>query len=172
MVPSSWQKHNFYIRNVGIGITLGIALLLAFLTSLLGLGRLSVIIVGIVAIVGMTVSITMGNRYARSMVRILKFDYEEIERDFRILLKDNYIQFNRKTIEDVYRYDFPGHRLSMTVEHYQILNTGKEEQKTWFLPATQVTLSELNSKNQAFAERLADLIDEMASQLANKRNKS
>ena len=172
MVPSRWQKHDFYIRNVGMGITLGIALLLAFLTSLLGLGRPGILVVGIVAVVGMMVSITIGNRYARSMVRILKFEYEEIERDFRILFKDNHIQFHRKTEEDVYRYNFLGHRLSMTIEPYQILNPVEEGQTTWFLAATQVTLSELNTKNQAFAEKLADLIDEMAEQLANKRNQA
>ena len=152
-----------------MGITMGIAILLTFLTASLGL-RLSVLIVGIVVVVGMTVSIIIGNRYAKSMVRILRFEYEEIERDFRLLFKDNHIQFHQRTEEDGYRYDFRGHRLSMTIEDYQIPDSG-EGQTTWFLPAPQVTLSELNPKNQAFAERLAGLIDEMAIQLADDRNK-
>lgn len=150
-----------------MGITLGIALFLAFLNSLLGLGRPGILIVGIIVVVGITVSIAIGNRYAKSMVRILKFDYKEIERDFRLLFKENHIQYHRKTEEEVYRYNLLGHRLSLTLEQYQILNTGVKGQKTWSLPATQVTLSELNTKNQAFAERLADLIDEMADRLAN-----
>lgn len=155
-----------------MGITLGIATLLAFLASLLGLGRQGILIVVLIVVVGMTVSITIGNRYARSMVRILKFEHEEIERDFRVLFKDNHIQFHRRTEEVGYRYNFYGHRLSMTIEPYQLVSTGEEGQMTWFLPATRVTLGELNTKNQAFAGSLADLIDEMADQLEKDRNKA
>jgi hypothetical protein len=147
MAPSSWQKQDFYIRNVGIGITLGIALFLAFLTSLLGLGRLSVPIVGVVVLVGMTASVIIGSRYARAMVRILKFDCEEIERDFRLLFKDNFIQFHRRDEEEGYRYDLLGHGLTMTVEPYQIVSGGAEGRPTWFVPATRVTLSGLTTQN-------------------------
>lgn len=169
MAPENWQKQDFYLRNVGSAITLGVALFLAFLTSLLGLGRLSVPIVGVVLLVGMSASVIIGSRYGRTMVRILKFEPEEIERDFRLLFKDNFIQFHRREEEEGYRYDLLGHGLSMTIEPYEIASTGEEGRPTWFLPGTRVTLSELNTRNQAFAEKLAGLIDEMAVRLAEKR---
>jgi hypothetical protein len=106
------------------------------------------------------------NRFANSMVRILKFDYEELERDFRIVFKNKYIRFYRRSEEDAYRYEFPGHRLSMTVQPYWLFSDMNPQ------PATLVTLRLLNAKNKAFAEMLADSIDEMADQRANGRKKA
>ena len=106
------------------------------------------------------------NRYANSMVRILKFDYEEIERDFRIVFKKNNIRFYRKSEEDVYCYEFPGRSLSMTVQPYWLSSDINLQ------PVTKVTLRVLNAKNKAFAEMLADSIDELADQRANGREKA
>jgi hypothetical protein len=112
------------------------------------------------AIMRVSLAFIFKNRFANSMVRILKFDYEEIERDFRIVFKNKNIRFYRRSEEDAYRYEFPGHSLSMTAQPYW-LSPDREQ------PATRLTLYVLNAKNEAFAEMLADSIDEMADRRAN-----
>lgn len=165
MVSSRWQKHDLFIRNVGLGVTFCAAILLALLASLQGEGQ-GVEMVGMaVAVLGIWLSLAVGKRYAKSMIRVLKFDYEEIERDFRLLFKENNIRFSRKMEASIYRYDFFGHSLSMTVEPYGLMNLGLGDGKSMILPATQITLGKLDAKNQAFADKLANLIDEMANQL-------
>ncbi len=106
------------------------------------------------------------DRFANSMVRILKFNYEELERDFRMVFTDKHIRFNQKPEEDAYRYEFPDHSLSMIVQPHWII-------KSFTMPPiTKVTLRDLTAKNEAFAEMLAESIDEMARQcLATKLNK-
>jgi hypothetical protein len=100
------------------------------------------------------------NRFANTMVRVLKFDYEELERDFRIVFKNNYIRFYGRSEEDAYRYEFPGYSFIMTVQPHWLSYDNVQ-------PATKVTLGVLTEKNLAFAGKLAVAIDEMADQRAD-----
>lgn len=168
MVSSRWEKQNTSRFNIAFWVLLVSIFAIGFPAALLGLeGRsaLAASIIGLMA--GIVLAFVLLRRYANSMIRVLKFDYEDIERDFRLLFKDNNIPFNRKNEEEAFRYNFPGQNLSMTIQPYQLLNLGVEDQKALILPATKITLGELNAENQAFAEKLAGLIDEMANLRAN-----
>ena len=172
MASSRWKKQNSFIRNVGFAITLVISGLLGLLFLSLGFEKGGIISL-LVGFLGFILTLTLSKRKPKSMVRILRFDYEEIERDFRLLFKDNYIRYIRKKEDDAYRYEFPGHSLSMIIQPYTIhsYNYFLDRQLTR-QPTIEVTLGELNAKNKEFAEMLAESIDEMADQRANGREKA
>ncbi len=158
MTSSRWQKqHIHFQRNVWGGSAL-ISILLTILLLLFGLRieMVGMFFIVVFAITRISLAFIFKNRFANSMVRILKFDYEEIERDFRIVFKNKNISFKKKSEEDAYSYEFPWHRLSMTVQPYWLSPDSE--------PVTKVTLYELTAKNKAFAETLAESIDEMANQ--------
>lgn len=168
MVSSRWQKQHIHFQRIVWGVSAVISILLIILLLSLGFGVevAGVFFLVVFAIMRVSLAFIFKNRYANSMVRILKFDYEEIERDFRIMFKNKNIRFYRRSEEDAYRYEFPGRRLSMTVQPYWMSIDMNQQ------PVTKVTLLELNAKNEEFAEMLAESIDEMADQRANGREKA
>jgi hypothetical protein len=136
----------------------------AWLFNLKGWPALIASTIGLIA--GFVLAFLILKHQANSMIRVLKFGYQEIERDFRILFKNNNIHFNRKTEEEAYHYNFPGQsNLGMTIQPYALMNLGVGDQKEMILSATKITLGDLDTENKAFAEKLADLIDEMAKNL-------
>lgn len=74
------------------------------------------------------------------------------------MFKDKHIQFQREIEEDFYRYEFPGHNLSMTVQPHWV------QWEPTAKPITKVTLRELTAENTPFAEMLAESIDKMTEQ--------
>ncbi len=162
MVSSRWQKQHIHFQRIVWAVSAVISILLIILLVLLGfrIEVAGVFFIVVFAITRVSLAFIFKNRYANSMVRILKFDYEEIERDFRIVFKNKNIRFHRRSEEDAYCYEFPGHSLSMTAQPYWLSPDGKRQ-------VTKVTLHELTAKNEAFAEMLADSIDEMADRRAN-----
>lgn len=169
MVSSRWQKQHSYFQAIVWAVSAVISTLLIIILLLLGFGIEMAGVFFIIVFLAMRVLLAflLKNRFANSMVRILKFDYEEIEREFRMLFKHKYIRYHRKLEEDAYHYEFPGHSLSMTVEPYWLLFMDPNQQK-----ATKITLRILNAKNKEFAEMLADSIDEMAAQHATSQEKA
>ena len=167
MVSSRWQKQNSSRSNIAFWVLLLSIMAIGFPAALFRLEGGTAVIASIMGLVaGFVLAFALLKRQANSMVRVLKFNYKEIERFFRILFKDNHIHFHRKTEEDAYRYDFPGrNELSMTIQPYMLLNLGFKDQDGSVLPATKITLSELSAENEAFAEKLAHLIDEMANKI-------
>ena len=165
MVSSRWQKQHIHFQRIVWAVSAVISILLIILLLLLGfrIEVAGVFFIVVFAIMRVSLAFIFKNRYANSMVRILKFDYEEIERDFRILFKNKNISFKRISEEDAYRYDFPWHSLSMIVQPHWLSYESEQ-------PATKVTLRVLNAKNKEFAEMLAEAIDEMADQLAENQN--
>jgi len=165
MGSSRWQKQNIYLGKV-VWLASAVASIL-LLTLLLSLGfrieAAGAIFIVAFFILRVSLAFILKNRFANSMVRILKVEYEEIERDFRTVFKNKYIRFYRKSEEDAYRYEFPGHNLSMIVQPYWLAD--------YMQPATLVTLRELNAKNEAFAEMLAESINEMIDQRMSSREK-
>ena len=157
MVSSRWQKQHIHFQSIVWAVSAVISILLIILLLLLGfrIEVASVFFIVVFAIMRISLAFIFKNRFANSMVRILNFNYEEIERDFRIVFKNKNIRFYRRSEEDAYRYEFPGHNLSMTAQPYWLSPDGEK-------PVTKVTLHELTTKNEAFAEMLADSIDEMA----------
>ena len=156
MISSHWQKQHVNFQSIVWGASATISILLIILMLLLGFGieMAGIFFILVFAILRISLAFIFKNRYANSMVRILKFDYEEIERDFRILFKNKNIRFYRKFEEDAYCYEFPGYNLTMTAKPYWLSSD---------LPScSKVTLSVINAKNEAFAEMLANSIDEMA----------
>lgn len=159
-----------FIRNAGFAISIVISGLLGLLFVSLGFEKGGVVSL-LVASLGFILTLILSNRKPKTMVRILELDSEENERDFRILFKENYIQFVRKKEDDAYRYEFPGRGLSMTIQPYTIHNYNYFiDRQVMKQPTIEVTLGELNAKNKEFAESLAESIDEMANNLANSRN--
>ena len=163
MVSSRWQKQDYRIGKVGLGITVGIATLLELAVSILRLGSRSGLIALLVLAVGVTVVGIINKRYAKPMVRILKFEYEEMLRYFRILFKENHIRFFPRREEFSFLYAFPGWELSMTVEHYSVQDMHMGKLQSF----SKVTLNNINETNQTFADKLANLIDEMENQRAS-----
>lgn len=160
MVSSAWQKQHIHFWSIVWGVSAVFSILLIIILLSLGFGIEVAGIYFIFVFVMMRISLAFifKNRFGNSMVRVLKFDYKEIERDFRMVFKDKNISFKRTTEEDAYCYDFPWQRLSMIVQPHWLSYDSKK-------PATKVTLRVLNAKNKAFAEMLAEAIDEMANQL-------
>lgn len=168
MVTSLWQKQNIYFYPVIWAVSAVTATLLLVILLMLGWGldMASVLFIVIFAILRVTLAFTFRNRFTNSMVRVLKFDYEELERDFRMVFKNKFIRFHRKSEEDAYSYDFPGHSLSMTVQPYWLTYDMNAP------PATKLTLKTLTEKNKEFAEMLAVSIDEMVAQRAHNVEKN
>lgn len=160
MVSSRWQKQHIYFRSIVWGVSAVLSILLIIVMLSLGFATevAGVFFILVFAITRVLLALLLNNRYANTMVRILKFNYEEIERDFRTVFKNKYIRFHRKSEEDAYRYEFPGHNLSMTVQPYWL--SADVNPKS----VTKVTLQLLNAKNKEFAEMLAASIDEMVEQ--------
>ena len=154
------------MRNVGLALRVIVSALTIWLFVSLELTLLGGIIGGLVFLAGFILTFSLENRYGTSMIRILRVDYKVIERDFRMMFKDKHIQFYKRTDEDAYSYEFPGHNLVMTVEPYVLHHLVVARQMT-SQSATAVILRELSSKNKAFAEMLAQSIDELAQQRAD-----
>ncbi len=156
MVTSRWQKQHIHFQRIVWGVSAVIALLLIILLLLLefAIEVAGVFFIVVFVLMRVLLAFIFNNRFANSMVRILKFEHEEIERDFRIVFKNKNIRFHRKTEEDAYRYEFLGRSLCMTVQPYWLSHESKQ-------PVTKVTLYEVTAKNKAFAEMLAEAIDEM-----------
>lgn len=167
MGSSRWQKQHIHFRSIVWSVSAVISILLIILLLSLGLGIevAGVFFILVFVIMRVSLAFILKNRFANAMVRVLKFDYEEIERDFRTVFKNKYIRFYRKSEEDAYCYEFPGHSLSMTVQPYWVSSDMEQS-------ATLLTLRILNAKNKAFAEMLADSIDEMVDQRANGRKEA
>ncbi len=158
MVSTRWQKQHIHFQSIVWASSAIISILFMILLLLLGfrIEMAGIFFIVVFVITRLLLAFAFKNRYGNSMVRILKFDYEDIERDFRILFKDKNIRFYRKSKDDAYYYEFPGHSLSMTAQPYWL--SGDKG------PVTKVTLYELTAQNEAFAEMLAESIDEMANQ--------
>ncbi|MBK7897153.1 MAG: hypothetical protein IPJ90_20170 [Anaerolineaceae bacterium] len=165
MDASRWQKQHIHFQKIVWATSAVISVLLLILLWSLGFGLETASVTFILVFLVMRVSLAfiLKNRYANTMVRVLKFDYEELERDFRTVFKNKFIRFYRKSEEDAYFYEFPGHNLSMTVQPYWLSNDMNVK------PVTKVTLLILTAKNKPFAEMLADSIDEMVEQRVKKR---
>lgn len=161
MKPSRWQKRHIHFERIVWGASGVVACLLILVMLALGYSLETAGIFFILIFVAMRLALAFlfKNRYGNSMVRILKFDHEEIERDFRIVFKNHHISYKRTSKDEGYCYEFPWHRLSMTVEPYWL---SYERDK----PVTKVTLRVINEKNSAFADMLAQSIDEMANERA------
>lgn len=168
MASSRWQKQHTHLRRIVWAVSAAASIVLIILLVSLGfeIEVAGVFFILVFVILRVSLAFIFKNRYANSMVRILKFDYEEIERDFRIVFKEKYIHFYRKLEEDAYRYEFPGRGLTMTVQPHWLTNDMSTP------PVTKVTLHKLTDKNEAFAEMLAEAIDEMAEQRANSQGKA
>ena len=165
MASSRWQKQNKHIQNIIRIIALVISILLSILfllLELLDIVYLSLIFLTVFTITEVTWLFIIKNHFADSLVRVLKFDYEELDFDFRMLFKNNQIRFYRELKEDSYQYEFPGHSLFMTAQLHWI-------SRDQLIPAaTKITLHTVTAKNEAFAQTLADAIDEMAIERANR----
>lgn len=166
METSRWQKQHIYFQQIVWAASAIISTLLIIISLSLGVGAeaAGVLFIVIFVIMRVTLAFFLKNRFSNSMVRILKFNYEDLERDFRIMFKNKYIRFRRKSEDETYCYEFPGHSLSMIVQPYWIDMNRK--------PVTKVTLRVLNAKNKAFAEMLADSIDKMADQRTSGQRKA
>lgn len=167
MLSSRWQKQNRNLQNIVRVISAAVAILLSLLLLSLGLldiTEMSLLFLAFFLIAEVAWAFALKNRFVDSMVRLLKFNYEEIERDFRKVFKDKFVRFYRRTEEDAYSYEFPGHSLIMTVQPHWI------DRNETTPPVTKVTLHKLTAKNEEFAEMLAESIDEMADQRANTEN--
>ena len=162
MNSSRWQKQHIHFQSIVWGVSAIISILLILLMLSLGYSLEVAGVFFILAFVILRVALAylFKNRYANSMVRILKFDYEKIERDFRLIFKDKNIRFQRKSEDDSYRYEFLGYNLSMIVQPHWI------QWEPTSRPLTKLTLYKLTARNEEFADMLAASIDEMANQRA------
>lgn len=157
METSRWQRQYIHLQPLVWGVSVVLATLLFAILMLVGwraeVAGISFLVVFLVLRVAL--AYLLNNRFANSMVRVLKFDPAEAERDFRFVLKDLFVRYYHKPDEEGYRYVIPGHQLTMAVHPYWL---SYESDK----PVTKVTLQVVNTKNRAFAAKLAAAIDEMS----------
>jgi hypothetical protein len=168
MASSKWQKRNKEMLNRGLMISVVTGGLLGVLVTSMGYGRWGSLVALLVAAVGYVLTFILTSRHANVMIRVLVSDYQELESDFRNIFADNHIRFVLKIEEDCYHYKFSGTSLTMTVEPHAPNPFGNEtlDQMMEVRPAAQITLGEIDSRNHAFANQLAALIDELAAQQA------
>lgn len=161
MASSRWQRQHIHFRQMIWGVSAVVSMLLFTALLALGFGLEVAGVFFIIVFVALRISLAFAfnNRYANAMVRVLRVDYEAIERDFRLLFKERSIRYYRKSEDDAYAYEFPGRSLSMRVQAHWLSQDMVKQ------PVTKVTLSVVSEKNRAFAEMLADAIDEMAVRL-------
>ncbi|WP_420644576.1 hypothetical protein [Candidatus Leptofilum sp.] len=167
MVSSRWNKRNNSILYTGMTIIGSIFALFWMLLIWFGLERNWVSLLITVLLIGAVFSLTFAlqNRHANALIRVLKMEYTAVDFALRLLFKEKQIRFNRQTEEESTRIEFSGQSLTMTVQPY-FLHNFVANQKTRPQPATLLTIRGLNEQNKAFAEMLADSIDEMAKQKA------
>ena len=81
MVSSRWQKQHIHFQKIVWGVSAVISILLIILLLLLGFAVevAGVFFLLVFAIMRVSLAFVFKNRYANSMVRILKFDFEEYE---------------------------------------------------------------------------------------------
>lgn len=159
MVTTRWQQQNFQTRNVGLALTGAVLVVVTTLLLSNGLAWMSQWLGNLVVIVGLLLTYRRMKLNAEMMTRILRNDYEEIERDFRVIFKENHIRYYRRVEEDSYYYEFPGRSLTMRVEPYIFHNLLFVKQQNP-QPAASIRLSDVTTKNVEFANFLADSIDE------------
>lgn len=165
MVSSRWQKQNIYFRNLGVKATLAFSILVGFVLSYFGEGKIGEIFGGIILVVGIGVTFVLMNRNPNKMLRVLRVDVESAEWNLRKLLKDNSIRFFRRVVDDGnYQYELPGYNLTMIVKPYFWHNLNFDPQRN-MQPATLLMLGDLNGENQIYAEKLAGMIDELDTRL-------
>lgn len=168
MVSSRWQKQNSSFLYIGQAVIFGVYMAVGFFVQSLGLERnwITLLIYALVTLIAMILAFALMKVGAKSMIRVLKMENEAALFGLRMMLKNQNIQYQRQTEEELTLFDFPGQSLTMTVRpyflHNLVLNYEKNPQ-----PATLVTLRELNAKNKAFADTLVAAIDEMARQQPN-----
>ncbi|MFK7805254.1 MAG: hypothetical protein AB8G95_26720 [Anaerolineae bacterium] len=165
MISAHWQKQHAHFGKIIWGVSLAISILVITLMLLLdfSIEVVGIFFILIFALLRISLAYIFKDRYGNTMVRVLKYDYEELERPFRMIFKDKNIRFYRNTEDDAYSYDFPGHSLTMTVQpHWVQLEQGAK-------PHAKVTLHELSAKNEKFADMLSKAIDEIANQPSNKK---
>jgi hypothetical protein len=163
MEASRWQKqHIHFERNIWVISGIISVLLISILLALgFTIEMAGVFFILVFVLLRVSLAFIFKNRYGNSLVRVLKYEYEELEHDFRMVFKHKNVRFYRQTEEDAYIYEFPGRNgLTMTVQPH-FLSYDREQ------PATKLTLQLLNAKNTAFAETLAEAIDEIVDQRTN-----
>ncbi len=81
MVSSPWQKQHIHFQRIVWAISAGISILLIILLLSLGFAIevAGVFFIAVFAITRISLAFILKNRYANSMVRILKFDYNGYE---------------------------------------------------------------------------------------------
>lgn len=90
------------------------------------------------------------------MIGKVKIDYQEFDRELRLLLEAKSAHFYRESGDNGYSYQFPNDDLTMTVQPYDV----KLNKKT-SSAATLVFFDLLHANNQAFAQTLTEAIDKM-----------
>ncbi|MCA9957321.1 MAG: hypothetical protein KC434_21480, partial [Anaerolineales bacterium] len=82
MVSSRWQKQHIHFRSIVWGVSTVISIFLIILLLSLGYRAevAGVFFILIFVITRVLLAFLLNNRYANSMVRILKFNTEELER--------------------------------------------------------------------------------------------
>ncbi|MEM7032779.1 MAG: hypothetical protein AAF629_24730 [Chloroflexota bacterium] len=171
MIASPWQKQNTPILKAGLVATVGVFVVIKILVllSLLEKNWLTLIATLLLATVVVILTLRFSKSYAKSMIRILRFDSEDTEWAVRNVFKGKNISFNLKieqhwqTREPLYIFKFPSPGLTLTIEPYESFDLQNEP-----ISATKVALDGLNERNKALATMLADAIDEMVNQQASK----
>ncbi len=168
MVSSKWQKQNSAWFNIGYSILFVSIVVMGFPAILLGLegtAAVAATIIGLLA--GFGLAYYLVKRKTNTMVRVIKLNTQNIERDIRLLLKEHNIQFNRKQEEEAYHYHILTHDLKLTLQPYDLLNLNVTHRKNVMVPASKLTLGELDADNESYALKLADLIDGLAIELVD-----
>lgn len=166
MFFSRWQKRNESVQNYVWILAAIIAFAVTMRFQARGAEQMGAIAIVVYFVLRFLLGFALNAFLANSIVGLLKFDYQAIEQEFRLLFQRQSILFDYQAGKDAYRYLFPGHELTMTVEpHVLPVKSGK--QKT----VAKVTIQQLNDRNRAFADQLTAAIDEMAKQLKNDSDK-
>lgn len=165
MITSRWQKQNSALFPLAWALGAIFVLIPVWPILVFNLDGLMGVIVSIVSLaVGFVLIAALLKWNAKSLVRVLKVDYRQLENDIRKTLKNNHLAFTR-TINDEESsvvYTFKGRdNLSMTVEKYHLFNLGTDDSASVTLTAAKITLEQISSETQLTADRIVKLIDGM-----------
>ncbi len=161
-----WQKQNKRWKEfIWIGAAI-VAFTVAMFFQALGPEQMGAIAIAIYFPLSFMSTFIINRLFADSLVGTFRVNFQELDHDLRLLLKQRSILNYRKAVKDVYSYEFPSHHLMMSVQPYVIVQ--RSGRKPSF--ATTVSFHQLNNRNKAFVGQLTEAINEMVKQRTRSDN--
>lgn len=163
MISSKWAKQNGHIQVKGLlFILIALNFLGLFFRPLsIDINWINVLLGFVVLIGGLSIIITLQNRWAKSMFRVIPINQNQADFALRKLFKRQQISFYRTQEEGVYIYDLTSLQLTLSLKEVMGNNDLRFFGHLSWQPTSTITIDRLHTKNQSVSNQLAQDIDEL-----------